>query len=129
MQRWFFEAMTDFNWGKFMVARFDGDDLNYKSRTDTEFPVSLIRSQGWGSEHMLVVDLTTGEGAIFAVRPNGFPHADLEKHRIWVCVLFEAFLEWLYQQDVSDMDALPSVVQLAVAPAMQGYRRPGPAET
>lgn len=105
------------NWGKFLVVRFEADDIAYQ----------LIRGRGWGSDHLLVVDLQTSEGAIF--RHGGSARADLNKQGIWVCPMFEPFLEWLYRQDVSDLAALPSLVELteAEAPsAFAGYRRGGP---
>lgn len=127
MQRWFFETVNELNWGKFMVGRFDGDD--WDERSTIEPRVGLLRGRGWSIEHLLVLDLQTGEGCMLAVRPTGFPAADLEKHRVWVCPMFEPFLEWLYVQDLSDMDALPRVIELPNAPrAMAGYRRQGPAD-
>lgn len=114
------------NWGKFMLGRFDSEwALGSAALTD---PYSLLSRVGWTDEHLLVLDLQTGEGAIF--RHGGLPRADLEKHRIWVCPLFEPFLVWLYQQDVADLDALPAHVDLPDAPfAFSGYRRPGPEAT
>lgn len=74
---------------------------------------------------MWVLDLQTGEGAFF--RPGGYAAADLEKHRVWVCPLFEPFLEWLYRQDLTDLGQLPRLVELPDAEfAMRGYRRAGP---
>jgi hypothetical protein len=112
------------NWGKFMVARFGPEEWARRSAiVEASWP--LLRTVGWTGEHVLVVDLQTGEGAIF--RPGGSAHADLEKHRVWVCPLFEPFLTWLYAQDLSDLDALPAHVDLPEAEfAMQGYRRAGP---
>jgi hypothetical protein len=53
---------------------------------------------------------------------------DLNKHQIWVCPLFEPFLEWLYKQpQLYDLTALPDHIDLADAPfALAGYRRNGP---
>lgn len=80
---------------------------------------------GWGLRHLWVLDLQTGEGACFL--PGGYAVADLDKHAVWVCPMFQPFLEWLYDQDLSDLDALPDVVQLPEAPfAFAGYRREGP---
>src|SRR6266702_1985984 len=56
--------------------------------------------------------LRTGEGAFFRVHRQGVASADLDKHQIWVCPMFEPFLNWLYKQDVSDLDQLPSLVDL-----------------
>lgn len=113
---------NDFNWGKFLVARFDSE-WSQPSAVDPRIS-SLIRARGWTHRHLLVLDIETGEAAIFM--PGGYAKADLDKHAIWVCPLFEPFLTWLYQQDLSSLDALPAAVELPDAPAaMQGYRRPG----
>jgi hypothetical protein len=50
---------------------------------------------------------------------------------IWVCPLFEPFLEWLYERyreaGELDLDELPDVVELPGAEfAFHGHRRPGP---
>jgi len=85
----------------------------------------LLAHRGWTKEHLIVFDLETGEGAAF--RPGGLAAADLERHRIHVCPLFEPFLEWLYKQDLSDLGRLPSRVKL-VGPDLElsGRRRQGP---
>jgi hypothetical protein len=47
---------------------------------------------------------------------------------VWVCPMFEPFLEWLYTQDTSVLERLPTVVELPEAPAaaaLAGYRRAG----
>jgi hypothetical protein len=76
-------------------------------------------------EYIFVLDLQTGEGAMF--RHGGFARADLNKHKIWVCPLFEPFLEWLYEQDVDVLSCLPDTVDLPNAPfELRGYRRAGP---
>lgn len=86
METKFIEAMNradgqPFNWGKFMVARFTGDEWRRRSH-----------------------DLN-------------------EKHKIWVCPLYEPFLEWLYRQDVRDLGKLPDHVTLEAPAALWGYRR------
>lgn len=106
------------NWGKFMVGVFDQEELARKSAVDGQ---GMVWGRGWGPGHVLVLDLQTGEGAIFKM--GGLAKADLEKHNIWVCVIFEAFLEWLYLQP--DPMNLPPLVELEVPFAMQGYRRNG----
>jgi hypothetical protein len=111
------------NWGKFCVMRFDAE-FSHESRVDPR--VLLLRSRGWGCEHVIVFDLETREGAAF--RPGGLPSADLNKHKIWVCPLFEPFLAWLYQQDLADLTKLPDHVDLPDAEFQwQGYRREGKA--
>ena len=72
-----------------------------------------------------MLDLQTCEGAAFS--PGGLVSADLNKHRVWVCPLYEPFLNWLYKQDTTDLSALPAHVDLPDAEfQMSGYRRPGP---
>src|SRR5262245_9402901 len=98
MKTKFIEATdaTKFNWGKFMIGYFEPAELGR--------PVTLPNAQlasrrplldqiGFDRREIFVADLQTQEGAFF--RPGGSPKADLEKHRIWVCPLFEPFLEWL----------------------------------
>ena len=87
-------------------------------------PLSLLRMCGWSDQHLWVCDLQTGEGAFF--RPGGLAGADLAKRQIWVCPMFEPFLTWLYQQDLTDLKALPDYVELPDAPfGRSGYRRRG----
>lgn len=109
-----------FNWGKFMLGRFDSE-WERRSMVGDDRP--LLSSIGWTRDHLWVMDLQTGEGAIF--RPGGFAAADLNtKHQIWVCPLFEPFLTWLYQQDLTDLAKLPDLVQIADPnSALSGYRR------
>lgn len=128
MKRRFFEATNEFNWGKFVVVCFDSE-WSVKSAIDGN---GLLRSRGWGPQHLLVGDVQTGEAAMFAVRSTGVPHVDLEKHQIWVCPMFEPFLEWLYVQDIDALFSGPEdqsvLVELPDAvPSWAGYRRPGPA--
>lgn len=108
------------NWGKFCIARFEQDEWLRPSVVAPE--LSMLAGRGWTPKHVLILDLQTGEGAVF--RPGGLPSADLNKHRVWVCPLFEPFLEWLYQQpdpfDVPDHVDLPEAEFL-----LAGYRRPG----
>jgi hypothetical protein len=129
------EATSAGNWGKFLVARFTDEwkirsgisnVLPGKARPRDEPPdrLPLLRRVGWHERHLLVLDLQTGEGAIFL--PGGLASADLNKHEIWVCPLFEPFLAWLYQQDLSDLDAVPAVVEIeGIPPQLAGYRRQG----
>jgi len=110
------------NWGKFLVARFDAEDLAHES---VILPGrGLLGAIGWNPRQLWVMDLQTCEGAAFV--PGGLASADLDKHRVWVCPMFEPFLTWLYKQDVSNLDALPAHVDLDAAFALHGYRRRGP---
>jgi hypothetical protein len=109
------------NWGKFLIGRFDSE---WERFSEVDPDRVLLGRCGWSTKHIVVLDLQTGEGAIFL--PGGLAAADLEKHRVWVCPLFEPFLAWLYAQDLNDLDALPKLIDLPDAPfAMHGYRRSG----
>lgn len=119
---------TGGNWGKFMLAYFDDEEWARKCSIPSDdwlaTPLPLLQSRGWTSRHLLVLDIETGEGALFL--PGGYAKADLDKHKVWVCPMFEPFLTWLYTQDLSDLDALPSLVELPDAEfAVAGYRRNG----
>jgi hypothetical protein len=124
------------NWGKFGVGLFGPEEWAWRSATTDESgdtsPYSVLRRQGWGPEHLWVMDLATGEGALF--QPGGLARADLKKHQIWVCVLYEAFLTWLYEQararsnklTEADLESLPKLIDLDAPSDSAGYRRPGP---
>jgi hypothetical protein len=110
------------NWGKFLVMR-PVEEWAYRSAV-CGYPGPLLREIGWGSDLVIVFDLQTMEGATF--EPGGVAAADLKKHGIHVCVLFEPFLEWLYDRDLTDLSVLPSHVDLpGWKAAFAGYRRPG----
>ena len=114
------------NWGKFLLGAFD-TEWEYKSVIDGN---SIIAGRGWSRDHILVLDLQTGEGAMF--RLGGSAKADLDQHKIWVCPMYEPFLTWLYAQagfhgTAGFWDELPAHVDLPDAEfAFAGYRRPGP---
>lgn len=117
------------NWGKFLVGIPD-KEWAWRSAIDEGRP--LLRTIGWAPGFIWVMDLQTGEGCF--VHPRGSAHGDLNRHRIWVCPLFEPWLAWLYKQLCGCKDIavrlreLPAVVDLPDAQfALQGYRRPGPA--
>jgi hypothetical protein len=120
------------NWGKFLVGRFDAEEWTRRSRViEKSEPalahIPLLHHIGQDHRQLLVLDLQTCEGAMFL--PGGFPKADLEKHKIWICPMFEPFLEWLYKQDLSVLDKLPDHIDLPDAPfAFSGYRREGKSE-
>lgn len=108
------------NWGKFLLIRFDSEWEQESAFTGR----SLLREVGWHPDNIIVFDLQTGEGARFL--PGGLPSADLDKHKIWVCPMYEPFLAWLYKQDLTDLSKLPSELDLPDAEfAMSGYRRKG----
>jgi hypothetical protein len=70
----------------------------------------LLGTVGWTRTHLWVLDLETGEGACF--KPGGLASADLQKHKIWVCPLFEPFLVWLYEQKLDDLQQPPDHIDL-----------------
>ena len=111
------------NWGKFLVMK---PDVEWERRSEVDMLNNspLLRQRGWGPDHVWVLDLETGEGGYFS--PGGVARADLKKHQIWVCPLFEPFLTWLYLQDLSDISKLPDLVELPDAEfEFRGYRRQG----
>ncbi len=117
------------NWGKFALCRFTPDEWSRPAQMPGAPERSLLGQLGWANDHIMVTDLATGEGAMF--RPgNGLASAGLEKHQIWVCPLFEPFLEWLFHHARGNpgwWDTVPAIVWLPEAPgALHGYRRPGP---
>ena len=125
----FIEITNGFNWGKVAVGRFTAEEWSRESQLegDSFGRQRLLQGRGWSPHHIFVLDLETGEGGLFS--PGGYAKADLDKHAIWVCPMFEPFLKWLYKQDLSDISKLPHMVKFteAEAPsAMYGYRRPGP---
>ena len=88
----------------------------------------MLAERGWSKDNLLVLDLQTGEGAVF--KPKGSAKGDLDKHALWLCPLFEPFLGWLYEQDLTDIEKLPALVKIKnPASALYGYRRPGPGAT
>jgi hypothetical protein len=126
MQAKIVEATNGFNWGKFMVAKLSDRELATESAVDPGS--NLFRSIGYNFQNIWVFDLQTREGAAFY--PKGHARADLHKHKVWVCPMFEPFLEWLYTQDCSNISLLPALVELDPEAtkhhtAMWGYRRPG----
>lgn len=117
---------TEMNWGKFMIARFDPGFFRVISEI-TKTPLFSEIGYGWQDAGLFVFDLQTREGAYFY--PHGSAHADLEKHRIWVCPMFEPFLTWLYENWTGKLGDLPNLVKIPAAEApfeMSGHRRPGP---
>lgn len=131
METHFIEATnpSHFNYGKFMLARFSLEEWQRRAELPGALPISLLAGRGWGFEHLLFLDLQTGEGAILCPKRHGSVKHDLEKHAIWICPMAEPFLEWLYQQDVSDFSKLPRFIELDPSSnahcSFQGYRRPG----
>ena len=62
-------------YGKFLVGRLKEEWKRPALMTGCR---SLLRQEGWGPEHLLILDLSRpGNGSIFAARKNGYPTADL----------------------------------------------------
>jgi hypothetical protein len=112
------------NWGKFLVGRLELD-VEFKRESVVDPGRPLLAGQCHREPgDLLVLDLQTGEGAMF--RPRAFQPSDLAKHRIWVCPLYEPFLVWLMAQDLRDLTALPDFVELSGAEeALYGHHRGG----
>jgi hypothetical protein len=112
------------NWGKFLLGQLTEEEYSHQSEVS---PGKLLPQIGyWHRDPMWlwVLDLQTREGAFFLV--GGCAEYDLnEKHQIYVCPLFEPFLEWLYLNFNGNLDKLPSYVQIDAPVAFSGYRREG----
>ena len=118
------DPMTPGNWGAYMVGVPDDMEWSWHSHVAPGL-VPLFEQLGHQPGDVWVADLQTGEGAWF--RMGGDAKADLEQHRIHVTAPFEAFLEWLYLQDLAQLWQLPHVVKVADAVfSIKEYRRLGP---
>ncbi len=112
------------NWGKFLLCRMEKIEWERKVELPgVDLAMPLLHQLGWTHEHVWVLDLATGEGALFL--PGGLAKSDLDKHKVWVCPLFEPFLEWLYEKKVRLFSVLPSVVELEAPFEFRGYRHQG----
>lgn len=118
MKLHFVEVTDGGFWGKFAVGKPSDEEWRTRSELDGGL---LFPNRGWSRDHVWVLDLQTGEGACFL--PGGVAKADLDRHRIQVCHMFEPFLAWLYTQDLRCLDSLPALVHLTGATG--NTRRPG----
>lgn len=109
------------NWGKFAVLRFDDDDWKQKSAVDGR---PLLAGRGWGRDHVMVVDLQTGEGAFFFA--GGIHKSDLDKHAIWVCPMYEATLRHVCDGEHDPMKTEDHLDFPDEPFEYAGYRRQGP---
>lgn len=130
----FVEVTNQLNYGKVVVARFTPEEWTYRSQLPDNNGRRLLPSLGWGDQRLqtyLVMDLQTGEGALFLLeRPGAVQWSLNDKHQIWVCPMFEPFLIWLERWALENghpsPDTLPGLVELTEqdAPsAFRGYRR------
>lgn len=127
MKTFFFDSSQGHsNWGKFMLGQFEAEEWFRPTALPAAEGEPMLFGRGWRPGHLLFVDLQTGEGAILMPGKGCSARADLAKHKVWVCPMAEPFLEWLYEQDLSDLSMLPRYVELPNAPfEMSGYRRAG----
>ncbi len=116
------------NWGKFIICEYGPEEISYKSLVDEG--ANLLRTCGYHEQNLWrwILDIQTGEGLSVRVEKDGRGNAkaDLSKHKIWVCPLFEPMLDWFYKNGFCPVDELPSLINLSLeeAPfALQGYRR------
>ena len=121
------EATNGVNWGRFLVGVMAEEWERRPAVPGADYGRPVLREAGWDprGKDMLVLDLVTREGAVFSY--GGYAHGDLMKHKVWVCPLFEPFLDWLYQQPWEKVAALdlPDYTELQAPADLQGYRRPG----
>lgn len=127
----FIEADNGFNHGKFLLLRFDLDERKTRSALPGYENSRLLAGRKFDDESTFVIDLQTGEGAAFTLDGAiDAVHSLNEKHRIWVCPLYEPFLVWLSEQGLGlgagSISDLPSHVMLPNAESsLAGYRRAG----
>jgi hypothetical protein len=121
------------DWGKFLVGSFDDDEWVRLSRV-SDSNMSLLAEIGYEHTSLLVVDLSTGEAAVFTPpeRLSTYTAAqwqfmtraratsDLTQHRIEVSPLFAPFLAWLYAQ--VSFDDLPDDVEFDAPLVAPEYR-------
>jgi hypothetical protein len=123
-------------WGGFLVGRI-ADEWGRVSRV-SDTPMSLLAEAGYEATAMLVVDLDTGNGAVFTPPERRVDFTDAQwvnvaritarfdlntNHQIQVSPLFESFLAWLYVQEPFEFDALPDHIELNAPSVVHGYRR------
>lgn len=74
----------------------------------------------------MVRDKLGREGCLVAPWLCGDAHTDLQRHKVWVCPLFEPFIAWLYARGDVDPMTIPAHVDIPDAAfALAGHRRPG----
>ena len=101
---------------KAMVGRFDQEDWQRKPLAGAEHSsadTSLLRQEGWNGDHFIIQDLSNpGLGGIFHM--DGLARADLESSTTRFGPLMLPFVEWLYEQGMSQEfpENLPDLVAL-----------------
>lgn len=108
-----------FNWGKFMLLQFDYDDAQYQSQISKhQRLLAAVGYQGDLKVWLWVLDLQTGEGAVFPVLNNGLLEYDIKEHQIRVCPMYKPFLEWLYANFNGNLEDIPSIVEVQGLPGL-----------
>ena len=113
-------------YGKFLVGKFDEAEWRHEGEIPKEsiirpVPYALLDICGWSRDHLLVLDLETGNGTIF--RPGGALDYDMEKRKMgYVCPLYRTFLGWLYEHAARtgsiDLDDIPAVLHMGPVMAL-----------
>lgn len=118
------EATNGVAYGKFLIGLYDNEWLIRPAINETiddpdlHTGMPVLRQEGWGPQSFLFQDLSNpGNGSIFRHNAAGHARDDVEQKNITVCWLFVEVLQWLYGQNIDDLDALPSLVQLTPAQA------------
>lgn len=129
MRTYLFETIasprTPKNWGSFMVCVPDEIEWAWQSHVSTSLMPALAEF-GWTPEHVIVMDMKTGEAAFF--RPGDREAAeDLTLHRIYRSPQLGLFLTWLYGQDIAHLYQQPAVIEVEDCTfALEGWREIGP---
>jgi hypothetical protein len=130
MRSYLFESMsrdhrTHANWGQFMVLVPDGVEWTWHSHI-TNSMTPALEEFGWTPGHVIVMDLRTGEAAMY-LPGDGEAAKAMTEHRIFTSPQFKYFLEWLYEQDVAHLYQQPNVIELPdVTHHLSGWRDIGP---
>jgi hypothetical protein len=140
MDTCFVEATNGFNHGKFMVGRLTAEEAQATSNLPGLEGEWLFHNSGgrrrFTPDRTLIVDLQTGEGCEFSLERHGLPHAEQaswelnDRHKIWVCPLFEPFVRWLAvwasEHENWTIGQIPNLIDLKDAKfAFAGHRREG----
>jgi hypothetical protein len=105
-------------YGKWLVGQLDEHERSRKtSLPGYEGNASIwtfagARRFGADPGAVFVLDLQTGQGAVFNPTTSSSPDYDLDQANIWVCPLFRDFFRWLYTQDLADVTQLPNFIDL-----------------
>ena len=137
MKTYIFEATDGSFYGKFLVGIYD-DEWDRRAEieeaailsakhvvlaallgaemalSDINRPARLLHQEGWwGRDYFLLQDLSApGNGSIFSCAPTSYADADVAEKNMTVCYLFVPFLQWIREQGLENLDALPRVVKL-----------------